>query len=176
MRLDSVDSKQYDDLMRFKDSSKSRGLIEEYREIAEFCQKFSRHLAQTVLREFCGEGSAPTGPVHVGHSANEIGLSANAIELLLEAAKDNNGRILRLDSMSNSIISTNNRQFIEQGNMRSTAKWFAAVGELERADLIRDESYEGQVYSVTNAGYEVADVLEKAASPEKPAAPLDSES
>jgi hypothetical protein len=116
-------------------------------------------LRKTVLREFCDENAVPTAPSEPSPGGNEIDLSESAIELLLEAAKDPNGRILRLDNMGASFVRTNNRQFIEQGNMRSVAQWRDAVTELELARLIEDESFEGQVYRVTNAGYGVADIL-----------------
>lgn len=95
-------------------------------------------------------------PRHRGVS----GLSEAAIELLLEAAKDRNARILQIDSMGNhSFMTTNGRQFIESGNVRSVAKWKAALEELENANLIRGESFERQVFTVTNAGFAAADNL-----------------
>jgi hypothetical protein len=88
------------------------------------------------------------------------GLSEAGIDLLLEATKDRNGRIIQLDTMGeNSFVNTNGRQFIEVGNIRSVAKWKAAVEELETAKLIKPESFERQVFTVTNAGYETADNL-----------------
>jgi hypothetical protein len=162
VRLESVDNQQYQDLMAFKQTCKERGLIEEYEDISEFRRKFSRQLAQTVLREFCDETVAPSATKGFSPRTNEIDLSTSALELLLEAVKDRHGRILKLDSMGGTFISTNNRQFIEPGNVRLAAKWIAALDELASAYLIRDESFEGHVFSVTNAGYEMADLLSTA--------------
>ena len=52
VRLDSVDNEQYSALKAFKDSCKQKGLIEEYGDLGEFRAKFSRQLAQTVIRCF----------------------------------------------------------------------------------------------------------------------------
>lgn len=52
VRPDSVDADQYLALRAFKDSCKAQGLIEEYGELTEFRGKFSRQLAQTVIRSF----------------------------------------------------------------------------------------------------------------------------
>jgi hypothetical protein len=91
---------------------------------------------------------------------SETGLSEAAVNLLLEAAKDQNGRIVQLDNLGNhSFMTTNGRQFIESGNVRSVAKWKAALEELEHANLIRAESFERQVFTVTDAGFTAADTL-----------------
>jgi hypothetical protein len=87
-------------------------------------------------------------------------LSEAAIDLLLEASKDRNGLIIQVDTMGeNSFVNTNGRKFIEVGNIRSVAKWKAAVEELETAKLIKAESFEREFFIVTSAGYETADNL-----------------
>jgi hypothetical protein len=58
-----------------------------------------------------------------------------------------------------SFLTTNGRQFIESGNVRSVAKWKAALGELESAKLIKSESFKKQVFTVTDAGFITADNL-----------------
>jgi len=50
VRADSVDQEQFDAIQEFKAQCRSRGLIEEYESLAEFRQKLTRHLAQTVIR------------------------------------------------------------------------------------------------------------------------------
>ena len=53
VRLDSVDNA----LLEFKESCRSRGLVEEFEELAAFREKFTRHLAQTIIRLFANKTS-----------------------------------------------------------------------------------------------------------------------
>lgn len=50
VRPDSVDQAQYNQLQEFKAECKKKGLVDDYESLAEFRQKVTRHLAQTVIR------------------------------------------------------------------------------------------------------------------------------
>lgn len=148
----SVDQEQYSALQGFKESCKTRGLIEEYEELGEFREKFARHLAQTIIKDFKGEK---------GHESLSLlprseppQLSGLAQELLIEAAKDPNGIIMQIDTMAGTHVSTNGREFGELGDARSEAKWRGVVNELERNGLIEDRAGKGDVFFVTSEGYE----------------------
>ena len=54
VRADSVDRDQYDALQHFKADCRRRGLTEEYESLAEFREKLTRQLAQTVIRYLPG--------------------------------------------------------------------------------------------------------------------------
>jgi len=86
-------------------------------------------------------------------------LSEEATRLLIEAAQDKNGIIMRLHTLGGTTIQTNEKQFAEQGNPRSEAEWEAAVDELENHTLIQDRAMKGEVYFMTHEGYKVADIL-----------------
>ncbi len=83
-------------------------------------------------------------------------LSAAAVELLTEAAKEPEGKIWRFKLFRATRIFTNNRDFIEKNNPRSRALWEGALDELVRSDLV--ESGE-QFLPLTACGYAVADQL-----------------
>ena len=87
------------------------------------------------------------------------GLSEAARELLLEAAQDAHGVIMRLGTMGGTHVQTNNRNFVETGNTRSAARWRGAVDELHHLGLVEDRTGKGEVFFVTDAGYRSADLL-----------------
>ncbi len=85
--------------------------------------------------------------------------SEAARELLLEAAKDKNGTIMNLGTLGGRMIQTNSRGFVERGDARSEARWKGAIDELRNLGLIADRGYKGEVFSVTDIGYRLADHL-----------------
>jgi|LSQX01.3.fsa_nt_gb nucleoside 2-deoxyribosyltransferase len=155
VRPDSVDNDQYSALLEFKESCRQRGLVEEYDSLEEFREQFSRHLAQTVIREFTSELNTDVD-MQI-HSVPT--LSSEARELLLEAANAPDGVVMMLDALSGIIIRTNKRKFGEYGDARSEAKWRRVVTELASGGYIEDRAGKGEVFFVTDQGYEAADSL-----------------
>jgi len=83
-------------------------------------------------------------------------LSAAAVELLIEAAKEPEGKIWKFKLFRATRILTNKRDFIEQANPRSRALWEGALNELVKADLVE---YGEQFFPLTATGYAVAEQL-----------------
>lgn len=161
VRMDSVDSEQYEKLRAFKEELRQRGLIAEYEDLTTFRAMFARHLAQTVIRDFAkgeaiGEADRPS-PVE-----RLPDLSEAARDLLLEAVQDPGGVIMRLGTMGGTHVQTNQRGFVEAGNIRSAARWRGAVDELHKLGLVEDRAGKGEVFFVTDAGYRAADLLRAA--------------
>lgn len=101
VRPDSVDDIQYRALVQFRTECEARGLIETYDSLSEFREKFARHLAQLVIRHF-GEGTDDEMPALSTERAIDpllSSLSTQARELLLQAAQDKNGVVMRLQTM-----------------------------------------------------------------------------
>lgn len=88
-------------------------------------------------------------------------LTEAARELLLEATqKGHDGTIMRTQTMGQGVqVETNRRGFVEHGNARSEAKWRGAVDELHDLGLIEDRAGKGELFLVTDAGYNAADRL-----------------
>jgi hypothetical protein len=157
VRPDSVDEKQYTALRQFKEECRKRGLVEEYDSLSEFREKFGRQLAQTVIRSFASEDDTDAAPVVIPRRGVPD-LSDAARELLLEAANDGTGTILCLNTIAGSHVQTNRKTFTEPGNPRSEARGRGAVKELQNLGLIEDRSYKGEVFTMTDAGYRVAEL------------------
>ncbi|WP_442507241.1 hypothetical protein SH528x_006147 [Novipirellula sp. SH528] len=60
VRPDSVDEAQYSALKEFKQECYAKGLVESYESLAEFRDKFSRQLTQTIIRHFLSETTPTT--------------------------------------------------------------------------------------------------------------------
>jgi hypothetical protein len=165
VRLDSVEDTQYKALLEFRAECERRGLIDAYDSIEEFREKFARHLAQIIIRDFSvgfeGEANAFAAAQALRGRDPIVGpLSEEARELLTQAAVDRNGIVMRLLTMSGLGIQTNDRQFAERGDPRSEAVWDGALLQLRNLDLLRDVGHKGEVFKLTAKGYEIADRIE----------------
>ncbi len=159
---DSVDATQYEALKSFKNSCKSRGLLETYGDINEFKAKFYRQLQLKLKQDpYFLKHSAPAddgGPTE--SSVPDLpSLSREAQTLLKEAVQDAKGMIFRIRAVEGPVIQTNGKGFVEKNNPRSGAIWESALGELEAARLIADRGHKRELFGVTREGYEVAELL-----------------
>jgi hypothetical protein len=162
VRLDSVEEGQYRALRAFREECKQRGLVETFSSIAEFREKFSRQLTQTILREFKDPAPPAEGGVWQIAQEDEIPpLSSEAQELLLECSQDQGGIVMRISTIGGLLVQTNGKNLVERGDPRSEARWRAAVDELVAQELLERRGYKDEVFGMTNTGYEVADILRR---------------
>lgn len=182
VRPDSVDPAQFEALKTFKSECRSHGLVEEYESPSQFREKLVRQLAQTVIQRF------PAAPVEASQSAasassrvadmeeprrvpsrpltlqerDDLGaLPDEARQLLVAAGADKDGTVLVLETMGGASISIGNQEFGERGNARSEARWKRAVRDLVSLGLLEQRDHEGQVFSVTDEGYRLVDLLSR---------------
>lgn len=170
VRPDSVDDAQYRALKEFKKDCESRGLVETYESIQEFREKFSRQLAQTVITNF-NVGSEDdilefaASQSQRGRDPLLAALTAEARELLVQAAQDPSGEIMRTRSMQGLTIQSNGRVFTESGDPRSEAKWEAALRLLVELGLTQDLGYKSEIFRLTDLGYQTADRVQGGGKP-----------
>ena len=157
-RIDSVDGEQYENLRAFKDDLRSRGLVDGYEDLTTFRTKFVHHLAQRIIATF-EVGKHSDDLDHSPPAEGPPNLPEAARDLLLEAVHDPGGVIMRLGTMAGTHVQTNGRDFIESGNVRSSARWRGAVDELHNLGLVEDRAGKGEVFFVSDAGYRVGDLL-----------------
>ena len=110
------------------------------------------------------ESSEPTAALERQSASDEaLKLSDDAKDLLMEAAEDSRGTILAISTFGGLSISTNGRNFVEVGGpqveARSEARWKQAFRELVDHVLIEDPTGKGQIFQVTQSGFQVADNL-----------------
>lgn len=159
--LDSVDSDQVQRLKKFKESCLSRGLCEVYDSYSDFKEKFYRQLQLKVNDHpmfQTAEEKAPHSAV-VASGTKLPTLSSEARILLKEASQDSGGTVLRVRTLDGTSIETNSKNFTQGAEQREVAKWEYALRQLISEKLVIDAGRKGEVFEITNLGYQVADMI-----------------
>jgi hypothetical protein len=159
---DSIDQEQYAKLKVFKKSCEARGLCETYEETAEFQQKFFRQLQLKINED---ELFANTGAEEPDTTIRDLRtpspqLSREASILLKEASQDTSGMIFYFQGGGGAELQTHEKNFISDQNRRTVAKWEAALQELVTHEFIVDNGEKGEVFEVTDRGFQFADTLQ----------------
>jgi hypothetical protein len=157
---ESVDPDQYRRLKDFKESCKSRGLLESYASLQDFRSNFSRHIQLKINQDpyFAISNTADTPQeLMEGHV---VTLSKEAQELLRSAASGDE-YIMHLKFIGGEQIQANGRAFIEDNNPRSAAIWEGATQELVTEGFVQSVGWKGEVFKVTREGYEFYDAYLK---------------
>ncbi len=158
--LDTVDLEQVSDLKKFKNSCQSRGLYESYDSHSDFKAKFYRHLQIKVNEHPLFKGTGPEENTEVSESKTQLPkLSPEARILLKEASHDPHGIILYVRYIGGTDIQTNGRNIIPSRERRDVAKWEQALEELSGMGLVVDRGHKGEVFEVSNLGYQIADMI-----------------
>lgn len=177
---DSIEPKQYEELKAFKEKCKAEGRIETYKSLDEFRKKFAHQLPLLINKDeyFKVETLASTiieskvlvdsSDLGIEEMAPTPDLSPEAKELLIEASQDRIGTIMLVRDRADKIVQTNGKQFGERGNSRSQADWEAAINELHSLELLQEEGYSGESFTVTSFGYKVADILREINTHQQP--------
>lgn len=160
---DSVDADQYAKLKKFKDSCKSRGLLETYSDINDFKSKFYRQLQLKLNSDaYFTAVSEPPGDSH-SVSASSIPdmptLSREAQILLKEASQDPNGHIMRLPHLGGLLVQSNGKEFMRDNNPKERAAWEGAIEDLENLGLIKDRGDKREVFGITREGFQIAELI-----------------
>ncbi|AWB33960.1 DUF4062 domain-containing protein [Orrella marina] len=159
--MDTVELVQLQQLKEFKQSCQSRGLYESYDSHAEFKNKFYRHLQLKVNEHelFQVAEAEPIDATVIESRTSLPDLAQEARILLKEASKDSRGTILQVRDMEGTSIHTNGKDLIQSKDRREVAKWEEALEQLRSHDLVVGRGYKGEVFEITNLGYQVADMI-----------------
>lgn len=159
--LDTVDMDQVQKLKAFKASCQSRGLFETYDSHGEFKDKFYRQLQLKVNEHPLFQAANASGDTQaIVESRTQLpALSTEARVLLKEASQDRGGTIIHARYISGTAIQTNEKNLIPSNERREVAKWEQALEELKSKDLVADRGHKGEVFEITNLGYQVADMI-----------------
>lgn len=159
--LDMVDMEQVQKLKAFKVSCQSRGLFETYDSHGEFKDKFYRQLQLKVNEHslFQAANVGADGQTIVESRTPLPALSPEARVLLKEASQDRGGTIIHARFIGGTAIQTNGKNLIPSNEHREVAKWEHALEELSSKYLVVDSGHKGEVFEITNLGYQVADMI-----------------
>lgn len=158
--IDTVDLAQVEKLKAFKDSCRSRGLYEGYDSHSDFKSTFYRHLQLKVNEHPLFRLDESVSPPNVTSSSTELPrLSPEARTLLKEASLDAQGMIMHLHFGGGAELQTNGKNMLSSNERRDVAKWEEALEELVRLELILARGHEGELFEVSNLGYQIADMI-----------------
>lgn len=160
--MESVDLKQYKELQAFKKSCQSRGLYESYDSHADFKNKFYRHLQLKVNQHqmFLGINPKEIEAEPVQSNVKLPSLTNEALTLLKEASLDPHGHILYLRVIGGTHVQVNNKNMVSSNERREVAKWEAAIQQLINNQLLVAVGHKGEIFELTNLGYQLADMIE----------------
>jgi len=159
--MDSVDLDQFQNLKSFKTSCLSRGLCETYDNYSEFKEKFYRHLQLKLNQHSLFQINASDQQhTEINESHSKFpNLSLEAKILLKEASQDSGGTIIHARYIGGSAVQANGKNLIPSDDRREVAKWEGALAQLVREELVADRSGKGEVFQITNLGYQTADMI-----------------
>ncbi|WP_434680289.1 DUF4062 domain-containing protein [Pseudomonas sp. R1-18] len=159
--MDTVDLDQVQRLKKFKESCQSSGLYQSYDSHSDFKEKFYRQLQLKVNQNSLFQ----TLPLQ--ETSEEIlsshtplpPLSPEARVLLKEMSQDSHGTVIYARYIGGSSIQTNGKNLASSHERREMAKWEAALEQLQVEGLLAARGYKGDVFEITNLGYQIADMI-----------------
>lgn len=88
-------------------------------------------------------------------------LSQHALSILESACSDPQGTIIKSATLSGLSITVGRKDFVSSQERREVAKWENAIEELEAVDFIQQRGSKGEIFVVTQKGYEYIEQLHK---------------
>lgn len=67
---------------------------------------------------------------------------------------------MHLRHLGGTEIHTNSKKFIESNDRREVSRWEAAIVELCEKGLLIGRGQKGEVFEITNLGYQIADMIQ----------------
>lgn len=158
--MDTIQPEQYAKLKQFKESCRTRGLYEGFDSLADFRNKFYRQLQLKINEhKIFHETAVSSDKQPLTLTSTLPDLTYEAKILLREASQDPSGTILHVRYIGGTDLQTNGKNLMESSERRLVAKWEAALQELASNELVIQRGNKGEVFEVSNAGYELADKL-----------------
>lgn len=159
--LEKSKFEQFEKLEEFKESMRNRSLYEGYEGQTEFKDKFFRQLQLKVNDHSIFQVGSSNTYSDIAESKTTLPTLTDESRILLkEASLDKYGQIIHMNSIGGTSIQSNGKNFIRSKNFRETAKWKNSLEELIQKELIVNSSKNGEVFTITNLGFQIADMIE----------------
>lgn len=158
---DTVESEQIEQLNAFKNSCRTRGLYESYDSFAGFKEKFYRQLQLKINENPIFQTGSESANVEVVESSTPFPELSNEAKILLkEASLDRNGTIIHFRHYGGTDIQANGKNLIDSNEARLVALWEGALHQLLNEGLVIERGQKGEIFNITNKGYQIADMIE----------------
>lgn len=169
-----IDPVQFQKVNEFKEWAQTQGLTGSFSDATELMRTLSMTVAQTLNRnayikretsadfvQIAALDAVPapvSTPVLVTASTPQgAGVSGPAAAALLRAANGKSGMMLLRSFVGGEDLSIDGKNMMEDQTPRTIARWKSAVEELRSLGFIRDTNGRGQVFEVTDRGFQAAD-------------------
>lgn len=164
VRPDSIDQKQYDELINFKTECLAKGLVETFDSIEELRTKLTRQLSLKIIQHeyfqvFAQDSDPEYQGIYEKDELSSLELSQEEEELIKAASQDPNGSLMKLEYIGGFVIQTNGKQLNKDFEPRTRATWQAVLENLTRLDILEEKGYKGEMFALTLYGYKIADKL-----------------
>jgi hypothetical protein len=166
VRPDSVDHDQYEKLKEFKKWAMTEGLVQTYESIDDFRMKLQRqvplalqqnsYLQSIIDPREGGSIMMNLDPNAASFRPSQSSLSEAGDILLRSAVQD--GTVMVLRTLGGTHVQAGRESFGDN-SPRDTARWTGAVEELIERGFLADRGHKGEVFSVTNTGFEYAEEM-----------------
>jgi hypothetical protein len=159
--LRNVDQEQYKELENFRESCSKRGLYHEYDSHTNFRNDFFHHLQLKLNEDLLFKDIQSASIDEVVISNTQLPSLTNEARIILkEASLDPHGNILHVHYIGGTSVEANGKNFISSQERREVARWESALKELVNNDLVMDRGYKGEIFEITNLGYQIADMIQ----------------
>lgn len=166
----NLDQEQFQAVIDFRRWCNQRGLTQEFENLIDFRQKFSRELQIALknnqyLRDLFQSEERPvvSAPSIVGSRQIDdplpYPLSKEAIALLDAASRDKSGMIMSVRYIGGHSIQASGMKFGDSADRRSMSLWEHALEQLIEHGLVIARGHKGEVFEVTKSGYDLAEKL-----------------
>jgi hypothetical protein len=145
-----LNAAQYASVLAFREECKSIGLYATFKSTQEFGREFSQHLSLELNQARFRWLAAPEESDSATQE-QKITLSDDEVRLLRTAAKED-GEIICIDNLEGLGMRVGEEEFSD-GTPRSGAKWRSVLRKLMGIGAV--EYFSGDIYRVTEIGYEI---------------------
>lgn len=90
---------------------------------------------------------------------SDVNLLPEARILLIEASQDLDGIVIYTRTFDGTDFQTNKKNLCQDQSARSVARWKSALDMLVTYGLLEERGHNGEVFALTDRGFEVADLL-----------------
>lgn len=159
---DRLDPVQFEEVKKLRAWAYHEGIVGGYDNSQDFRAKLERHLHIT-LRENPHLQSIVTVDFRAVfeaalHAKPAPQLSTQAWEVLRHAADSQDGMVMIRNFIGGTVIQSGRTQLASsQLDKRELARWLAAIESLESYGLTKDINGAGEVFEVTDAGYQLVE-------------------
>ncbi len=89
-----------------------------------------------------------------------LNLSSEARTMIVEVSKDKNGMLLYSMTSSGTSFQAGQVNLCPDQSPRTVARWKSALDQLVVHDILEPQGYQGEIFVLTDRGFEIADALQ----------------